>query len=77
MGTEDIQKQQAAAEKFWGRFANLPAVKDKRIYVIDPDTVLRLGPRISQGAQAVAKCLHPELFSQAQEPNEEIRRTND
>jgi iron complex transport system substrate-binding protein len=57
MGTQDMAKQQESAEKFWSRFANLPAVKDKRIYVIDPDTVLRLGPRIGQGAQAVAQCL--------------------
>jgi iron complex transport system substrate-binding protein len=73
MGTEDIAKQQVAAEEFWSRFANLPAVKDKRIYVIDPDTVLRLGPRLPQGAQAVAKCLHPELFAQPQE----TKRKND
>jgi iron complex transport system substrate-binding protein len=57
MGTEDLAKQQEAAEKFWSRFPNLPAVKDKRIYVINPDTVLRLGPRIGEGAQAVAQCL--------------------
>jgi iron complex transport system substrate-binding protein len=57
MGTEDLAKQQKAAEKFWSRFPNLPAVKDKRIYVINPDTVLRLGPRIGEGAQAVAQCL--------------------
>jgi iron complex transport system substrate-binding protein len=67
MGTEDIAKQQAAAEKFWSRYANLPAVKDKRIYVIDPDTVLRLGPRLPEGAQAVVTCMHPELFAQPQE----------
>lgn len=73
MGTEDIAKQQAAVEKFWSKFANLPAVKDKRIYVIDPDTVLRLGPRLPEGAQAVAKCLHPELFAQPQE----VKQTNE
>ncbi len=67
MGTEDIAKQQVATEKFWSRYANLPAVKNKRIYVIDPDTVLRLGPRLPEGAQAVARCLHPELFAQTQE----------
>ena len=64
MGTEEIAKQKESAEKFWSRFANLPAVKNKRIYVIDPDTVLRLGPRLPQGVQAVAKCSHPELFNQ-------------
>ncbi|MDD5326365.1 MAG: cobalamin-binding protein [Phycisphaerae bacterium] len=57
MGTEDMAKQQGAAEKFWGRFVNLSAVKNKRIYVINPDTVLRLGPRVGQGVEAVAQCL--------------------
>lgn len=57
MGTQDLAKQQESAEKFWSRFVNLPAVKDKRIYVINPDTVLRLGPRVGQGAQAIAQCL--------------------
>lgn len=57
MGPEDMAKQQESAEKFWSRFSNLPAVKNKRIYVINPDTVLRLGPRVGEGAQAVAQCL--------------------
>ncbi len=57
MGTQDMTKQQEAAEKFWSRFSNLPAVKNKRIYVINPDTVLRLGPRLGEGVQTVAQCL--------------------
>jgi iron complex transport system substrate-binding protein len=57
MGPEDMAKQQESAEKFWSRFSNLPAVKNKRIYVINPDTVLRLGPRVAEGAQTVAQCL--------------------
>lgn len=57
MGTQDLAEQQESAEKFWSRFANLPAVKDKRIYVINPDTVLRLGPRLGEGVQTVAQCL--------------------
>jgi iron complex transport system substrate-binding protein len=77
MGTEDITKQQEAAEKFWNRFANLPAVKDKKVYVIEADTVLRLGPRLPAGAMAVAKLLHPELFSQPKDPNEGTKRVND
>ncbi|MGD0552354.1 MAG: cobalamin-binding protein [Sedimentisphaerales bacterium] len=70
MGTEDITKQQEAADKFWNRFANLPAVKDKKVYVIEADTVLRLGPRLPDGAMAVAKLLHPELFSQPKDQNQ-------
>jgi iron complex transport system substrate-binding protein len=76
MGTEDITKQQETAEKFWSRYANLPAVKNKRIYVIDPDTVLRLGPRLPQGVQTVARLLHPELFEQPKEPNQIMGRTD-
>jgi iron complex transport system substrate-binding protein len=70
METKDIAKQQTAAEQFWSRFTNLPAVKNKRIYVIDADTVLRLGPRLPQGAQKVAQCLHPELFTEPQKPGQ-------
>jgi iron complex transport system substrate-binding protein len=84
MGTEDIKKQQEAAERFWnsgssaegetsplGRpgFANIPAVKNKKIYVINSDTVLRLGPRLPQGTMAVAKLLHPQIFIKPIEPN--------
>ncbi len=76
MGTRDIGEQQASAEKFWSRFGNLPAVKDKRIYVVDPDTLLRLGPRLPQGAKTVAQCLHPELFTQSQDEKQEAKVTD-
>jgi iron complex transport system substrate-binding protein len=76
MGAENIHKQQIAAEKFWSRFTNLPAVKNKRIYVIDADTTLRLGPRLPQGLQTVAQCLHPELFTQPKESNQKMERTD-
>jgi iron complex transport system substrate-binding protein len=76
MGTEDIHKQQIAAERFWSRFANLPAVKDKRIYVIDADTVLRLGPRLPQGLQTTAQCLHPQLFTQPPKPARGTEQTD-
>ncbi len=76
MGTENIHKQQIAAEQFWSRFTNLPAVKDKRIYVIDADTVLRLGPRLPQGLQTTAQCLHPELFTQPPKPVQGTEQTD-
>lgn len=77
MGKHDIQKQQADAEQFWSRFANLPAVKNKRIYVIDPDTVFRLGPRLPQGARTVAECLHPELFAKPENINQATEPKDD
>jgi iron complex transport system substrate-binding protein len=76
MGAENIHKQQIAAEQFWSRFTNLPAVKNKRIYVIDADTVLRLGPRLPQGLQTTAQCLHPELFTQPPKPRQGTEQTD-
>ncbi|MGD9109485.1 MAG: helical backbone metal receptor [Phycisphaerales bacterium] len=64
MGTDDILNQQQASETFWGKFKALPAVKNNRIYVIEPDTTLRLGPRLPQGAETIARCLHPDNFRQ-------------
>jgi iron complex transport system substrate-binding protein len=62
MGSENIAGQQKAGEEFWSKFSNLPAVKNKRIYVIDSDVVLRLGPRLPEGVKTVTRLLHPELF---------------
>lgn len=60
MGTANMPRQQKTVEKFWSRWANLAAVKNNRIYVVQPDTVLRLGPRLCQGVELIANCLHPE-----------------
>lgn len=59
MGTVDTSDQQKAAEKFWSRWKTLPAVVNNRIYVVPPDTVLRLGPRLCEGIKLIANCLHP------------------
>ena len=59
-GAPDGQRRQAFA--YWQRFANVPAVVNKRIYVIDGDVVSRLGPRLPVGVETIAKCLRPELF---------------
>jgi len=67
MGTDNIPEQQRAAEKFWSKWPSLPAVKNNRIYVIDPDTTLRLGPRLCQGLELVAHCLHPDIHKHQQE----------
>ncbi len=64
MGTSDIADQQQAAKVLWSRWANLPAVKNNRIYVVEPDTILRLGPRLYQGVELIAHRLHPETFTQ-------------
>ncbi len=73
MGTDDIPGQQQAAEVFWSRWSSLTAVKNNRIYVIEPDTTLRLGPRLLQGAETIAKCLHPDIFKQTSDSAQQSR----
>jgi hypothetical protein len=64
MGTSSITEQQRAAETFWSKRPNLAAVKNDRIYVVDSDMVLRLGPRLPQGVEMIASCLYPDIFKQ-------------
>jgi len=60
MDKKNIAAEQAAAEKHWSSIKRLPAVKNGRIYVVDPDLVLRLGPRLPEGIEMIGNLLHPE-----------------
>jgi iron complex transport system substrate-binding protein len=62
MGTDNIDKQRDAALLFWSSFSNLPAVKNNRIYVLDSDAVLRLGPRLPEGVEMIAHCLYEDII---------------
>jgi iron complex transport system substrate-binding protein len=62
MQQKDLKEQQKNANQYWNKFENLPAVANKRIYVIPGDTVSRLGPRLYEGTETIARCLRPELF---------------
>jgi len=68
----NIPEQQKAANLFWSKFAHLPAVKNNKIYVIEPDTILRLGPRLPQGVELIANCLHSDDFTK----NPDISKVN-
>jgi len=46
----------------WRTFNNLKAVRDNRVSIIDSDLVCHMGPRLVDGAEEVAKILHPEAF---------------
>ncbi|MHC4616954.1 MAG: ABC transporter substrate-binding protein [Planctomycetota bacterium] len=58
MGAGDIASEKKAADFFWRKWPALPAVKNARIYVVDPDTILRLGPRLPQGVEIIGDRLH-------------------
>lgn len=62
MGHEDLDAQHEEAMRYWGRFKNLPAVANNRVCVIKGDTASRLGPRLYEGTETIARCLWPDLF---------------
>ncbi len=59
--TDLIERRKELIEHF-GRYENIGAAQNERIYVIDGDMVARLGPRIDIAVETIAKCLRPELF---------------
>lgn len=46
----------------WLMAANIPAVRNRRIFIVNGDTTTRPGPRIVKGWTEIAKFVHPELF---------------
>ena len=62
MGRKDIESQRERALQHWSKFKHLPAVASRRVFVIPGDTVSRLGPRLYDGTETIARCLRPHLF---------------
>jgi iron complex transport system substrate-binding protein len=62
MAPGPAEERAAAAEAFWSRWPEIPAVRGKRVFVVDPDLVVRPGPRLVDGLEAIARRLHPEAF---------------
>ena len=62
MDQGDTSAQKDSALKYWSRFRNVPAVANGRVIVIPGDTVSRLGPRLYEGTETIARCLKPHLF---------------
>ncbi len=60
----DLAMQRTQAVSYWARYATVPAVVDGRIHVIDGDLVSRLSPRLGDGIEIIARCLHPEVFGE-------------
>jgi iron complex transport system substrate-binding protein len=52
--------EQVKAE--WNRWSNLPAVRNKRIFLEDSNLFDRPTPRLVNGLELLVKLIHPELF---------------
>jgi ABC-type hemin transport system substrate-binding protein/endonuclease/exonuclease/phosphatase family metal-dependent hydrolase len=50
---------------WWGRLHTVPAVANGRICHVDADLLARPGPRLAEGARALARCLHTGLVVEA------------
>jgi iron complex transport system substrate-binding protein len=48
--------------------ASIPAVRDKRVHLVDGDILFRPGPRVVDGVEALARLLHPELYGDGGAP---------
>jgi iron complex transport system substrate-binding protein len=44
-------------------FADLTAVRDGRVYVIDDNLIARPGPRLAEGLRTLAEMIHPEAYT--------------
>lgn len=54
--TPDVVKQRTGWE-------NILALQNDKIFTIDEDLMIRPGPRIVEGLEAIARIIHPEVFS--------------
>jgi len=52
------------ARDFWSQWPDLPAVRNGKVAVLDPDLISRPGPRLFDGLIQLAKILHPEKFEE-------------
>ncbi len=50
------------AREYWASFPDLPAVRGGRVHAIDPDLLVRPGPRLAMGLVRAARALHPDAF---------------
>ncbi|HDS83939.1 MAG TPA: hypothetical protein ENN97_01900 [Phycisphaerales bacterium] len=57
---ERLADQRRSAEAFYAAYASVPAVQNGRIYVLNGDVVSRLGPRLDQALEQIARCVWQE-----------------
>jgi iron complex transport system substrate-binding protein len=50
----------------WSQWPNLPAVRNKRIYLEDSNLFDRPTPRLVGGLELLVRLIHPELFEEKQ-----------
>jgi iron complex transport system substrate-binding protein len=54
-------KEFAAVKSYWQKLAQIPAIKNNKIYLIDTDLISRASPRIFDAIEIMALIFHPDL----------------
>jgi len=49
----------------WGRWNNMPAVKNGRIFMVDSNLFDRPTPRLIDGLELLVKLIHPALLRES------------
>jgi iron complex transport system substrate-binding protein len=57
--------EREASAKRWADLKSIPAVREQRIYSYGSDKILRPGPRFGEALAELARFIHPECFSSA------------
>jgi iron complex transport system substrate-binding protein len=61
MGADDEASREARA-RFWRRFPGVPAVRAGRVHALPPELLVRPGPRLVDGLEALARAIQPGAF---------------
>jgi iron complex transport system substrate-binding protein len=54
-------KEFTVVKKFWNKYGEIPAVKNRRIYPINTDLISRASPRIFDAIETMAVIFHPDI----------------
>ncbi len=59
---EMSEDQRARELDVWRRLTSVPAVRSNRIFLLTDERTVVPGPRVAEGAELIARALHPEAF---------------
>lgn len=62
LSAKDSEEKTVESIKNRSGFEGINAIKNDRVYLLEPNIISRPGPRIVDGLEIIAKSLHPELF---------------
>lgn len=62
LSAKDNEEETVESIKNRDGYEVIDAVKNDRVYLLDPNIISRPGPRIVDGLELIAKSIHPELF---------------